>query len=185
MYITLTMEDGSEIKKGPYEVILPQLEALIETDQDLNLLTVCCFGGVIFGLPAPTAVFYDGETKWAISKEIPLLSYYTSGFNYPAHYLSFEYQYVSDIPNNHLYRLGYKYIKTLPLIEYLSAGANVFTDLKGNSGISPEFTVGVYKFYNVFTVYTRYRYNFEFDDSNYKFHEVSIGLYSNFFSLNL
>lgn len=185
MNITLTTENGTEIVKGPYEIILPQLEALIETDQDLNLLTVCCFGGVIFGLPAPTAIFFEGETKWALSKEIPLLSYYTSGFNYPAHYLSLEYQYINDVENNHLYRVGYKYIKTLPVIEYLSGGVNLYSDFKGHNGLSPEFTIGIYKFYNVFTIYSRYRYNFEFNNSDNKFHELSIGLYSNFFSLNL
>lgn len=184
MYITLTNEAGAEVVKGPFEIILPQLEQKIETDQDLNLLTVCCFGGVIFGLPSPTAVLYDGETKWSLSKEIPVLSFYTSGYNYPAHYLGLEYQYINDVQSKHLYRLGYKYLHTIPVFEYISAGVNVYSDFKGQNGYSPEISVGLMRFYNVFTLYGRYRYNKDFEHNYPEFHEISIGLYSNFFSLN-
>lgn len=182
--IKLTTQSGEEVVKGPYELVIPHLEELIQTDEDFNLLTVCCFGGVIFGLPSPTAVFADGETKFALSKEIPLLSYYTSGYNYPSHYVSVEYQYIFDIEHNSIYRAGYKYLHTVPVIEYLSAGVNYTTDFSGYNGVSPEISAGLMRFYNVFTLYARYRYNTGFEDNSFEFHEVSVGIFSNFFSFN-
>src|SRR3989339_701783 len=79
-------------------------------------------------------------------------------------------------------RLGYKRIIETPGIQYISPGLNGFTNFNGFNGISPELSIGWFKIFNTFSVYTRYRFNFKPGESESNFHEISLGLYSSFFS---
>jgi hypothetical protein len=82
-------------------------------------------------------------------------------------------------------RTGYKQIFEPGFIEYVSPGVKVFTNFAGNNGISPEISFGLFRMLDSFTVYARYRYNIKPGDSSANFNEISIGLYSSFFSLYL
>jgi hypothetical protein len=119
-----------------------------------------------------------------LAKEIPVFSIYGEGYNYPTGYIGVEYAYIFNAPYKHFLRLGYKHIFQLNFLEYFSAGLNGYTDFLGFNGISPEVSIGFFKIYNAFTVFGRYRYNFKPSDVNEDFYEISIGLYSNFFSFN-
>lgn len=165
-----------------YDLALPADYELQKDDE--SMLTVCCFGGVIFGMPQPTFVGIDGESYFSLAKEIPVFSIYGSGYNYPVGYIGLEYAYIFNAPYKNFLRLGYKHIFKIDVLEYISPGLNGFTDFLGFNGISPELSVGLIKIYNAFTIYGRYRYNFKPSNSEENFYEISIGLYSNFFSIN-
>lgn len=181
--ITATDRNKKEFSQS-FETILSD-ESLLVKNKNFNLFNICCMGGTIFGLPSPTYVIMDNRSYLALSKEIPLFSFYSGGYNYPSAYLSVEYKYIPKFDAKHQLGLGYKQVYQLPVIEYIAPGAGYFTNFKGNYGLSFETSLGLFKFYNVFTLYTRYRYNQFIGDEKSHFHEISIGLYSNFFSLNL
>lgn len=167
-----------------HEFFLPHKNQL-KSVNNTSLVTVCCFGAVIFGLPSPTFVFQDGETKYSVTKELPIFSIYSGGYNYPIGYFSLEYSHIFDTEFKNYLRVGYKQVFEVEPIEFISGGINGFTSFNGFNGFSPEVTIGWFKVYNTFTVYTRYRYNFQPSHSERNFHEISLGLYSNFFSINL
>ncbi len=181
--ILMERENGEVVESEVFETTLPQ-------DYNLNLenapgfITVCCFGGVIFGIPSPAVVFQDDNQLFGLSKEVPLFSFFAKGFNYPAGYISIEYSYVDGFDPESFFRVGYKHIIQTPFIEYISPGINIATNFQGFNGISPEISVGFVTIQNVFTLYSKYRYNTNFDESAVSFHEISFGLYSNFFSIN-
>ncbi|MEW6196493.1 MAG: hypothetical protein AB1521_15190 [Bacteroidota bacterium] len=175
--------EGNESSSQLYEVEIPQ-EMILAAEKDLDLLQVCCFGGIIFGLPSPTLVLIEDKSFFGLSKEIPIFSFYSRGYNYPAGYIGAEYSYIFNHDKKNFLRLGYKHLFQLEFIEYVSTGINYFTDFKGYNGISPELSFGLLQVQNVFTLFARYRYNFQTIKGGQDFHEFSIGLYSNFFSIN-
>lgn len=175
--------DNNESQSQLYEVAIPQ-NLIIESDRDLGMLQVCCFGGIIFGLPSPTIVFRNNEQFFSLSKEIPLFSFYSSGYNYPWGYFSVEYAHIFNADEKNFVRTGYKHIFQTKIIEYISPGINYFSDFKGYNGISAELTIGLFRIKNAFTFFARYRNNFQPKSRRFDFDEISIGLYSNFFSLN-
>lgn len=182
--ILLTFRKNNNYESQWYEVEKPEYLNL-ENFNSAGLLQVCCFGGVIFGLPSPTILLKGSNKYLSLSKEIPLFSFYSGGYNYPFGYIGAEYAYVFKSDSKNFLRIGYKQIFQLDVIKYVSAGINYFSDFKGYNGISPEISIGLFQVQNVFTFYTRYRYNFQPDRSGTDFHEISIGLFSNFFSINL
>ncbi|MBZ0199112.1 MAG: hypothetical protein K8H86_04535, partial [Ignavibacteriaceae bacterium] len=103
---------------------------------------------------------------------------------YPMGYFSAEYSYIINAPVRNFLRVGYKHIIEIPVFEYIAPGLNGFTNFKGFNGISPEVSLGLFRAFNAFTVYTRYRFNAMPGQKGSEFHEFSIGLYTNFFSLN-
>jgi hypothetical protein len=183
-FIYVNDREGDESRSQLYEVEIPRMIA-IEHDKDSGLLQVCCFGGIIFGLPSPTLVMMNDKKFFGLSKEIPIFSFYSGGYNYPIGYVGAEYSYLFNSDKKNFIRIGYKHIFQIPSIEYVSIGANYFSDFKGYNGVSPEISVGLFRIQNVFTLFSRYRYNFQPNKGGTDFHEFSIGLYSNFFSLNL
>lgn len=149
-------------------------------------LLTCCFGGIIFGLPSPTYVNLDNKSYFSLTKEIPFLSLYKGSFKYPVGFFSVEYAFLFHAELKNYFRFGYKHIFEIPYIEYISPGINGVTNFDGYNGISPELTFGILNFYDVFTLFVKYRYTFQ--PSNRKmndFHEIGIGLYSNFFTFRL
>lgn len=181
--IVLTDRNNEEFESQWYEVEKPEY---LDTESlsGGGLLQVCCFGGIIFGLPSPTIVLKENNKYLSLTKEIPLFSFYGSGYNYPFGYFGVEYAHIFKSANKNFIRVGYKQIFQLDVIKYISVGLNYFSDFKGYNGLSPEVSIGLFQIQNVFTLFTKYRYNFQPDRSGTGFHEISIGLYSNFFSIN-
>ncbi len=184
--IEIIDRNENKISTQQYEVEFPH--NIVMKDRNLNLLQVCCFGGVIFGVPSLVYLRYDGADYFGLSKEVPLFSFYSRGYNYPFGYVGVEYTYVFnrnkvDLSRDFL-RLGYKQIIQLPGIEYLSIGISYFNDFKGTYGFSPELSFGIFRIENVFTFYGRYRYTSGISGREYCLNEYSLGIYSNFFSIN-
>src|SRR3990170_3625444 len=84
---------------------------------------------------------------------------------------------------SNFFRTGYKHIIAIPGLEYVSPGLNYVTNFKGYNGISPEISLGLFKIFNTFTVYSRYRFSAKPGDPGSEFHEISLGLYSGFFAI--
>ena len=155
----------------------------IKLKNDSNFLLFCLFGGMVFALPNPVYVTQNGNNYFSLTKEIPLVSIRSSSFSYPFGYFSGEYSHIFNAPYKNFFRLGYKQLIVVPGIEYVSPGVNWFTNFKGFNGVSAELSIGWFRILNTFTIYTRYRYNFKPEDSADNFHEISVGLYSSFFSV--
>ena len=173
---------GAESRSELFEVALPE-SFNISKDMDPGLFGIC-LGSIVFAIPSPTYLFINGEKHWSLSKEIPLVNFYSGGYNYPSGYIGVEYSYIFESEKKNFLRIGYKQIVQIPVIKYLSPGINCFTDFKGYNGITAEFSLGLFQLQNVFTLYTRYSYNFQLIKGGTNFQTVSIGLYSSFFSLN-
>ncbi len=174
---------GNKTESEVYHVELPQ-GLIITEEQDVGIFNVC-LGGIVFAIPSLSNLWFNNENHWSISKEIPLFSFYSTGYNYPSGYLGVEYSYIFNSERKNFLRVGYKQIIQVPEIKYISPGLNYFTDFSGYNGLSAELSIGLFQIQNTFTFYTRYRYNFQLQNNGTDFHEFSIGLFSNFFSLNL
>lgn len=151
-----------------------------------SLLTFCLFGGMIFGLPAPGYVNSNSGEYFSLTKEIPLLSFRSRSFHYPAGYISVEYTHILNAPSANYLRLGYKRFIEIDFLKYILPGITTYTNFSGQNGFAPEISLGLFTiFNNSFTVYSRYRYNFKPGDSSVNYHEINLGLYSSFFSFYL
>jgi hypothetical protein len=182
--IEVQTEDGAVSKSESFDIALPADNELQNSDSP-SLFMMCCFGGVVFGLPSPSIVLTNNESYFSITKEIPIITFYSSGFNYPVGIIAAEYSHIFNAPSQNFIRIGYKHVIELDFIEYISPGINGFTDFNGFNGISPELAIGWFNVYNAFTVYSKYRFNTNISDSNRNFHEFSVGLYTSFLSFNL
>jgi hypothetical protein len=171
---------GKSHEVGGYEFDLP---GEVKIEGESNFLLLCLFGGAVFALPAPTYVTQNGTSYFSLTKEIPIISFRSANYNYPYGYFSAEYSHIFKAPDQNFFRLGYKHIISIPVIEYVSPGVNWFTTFKGFNGVSAELSLGLIKIFNTFTVYSRYRFNIQPNEGGSKFHEISIGLYSSFFSV--
>lgn len=171
---------GNTFFSERYEFDLPY-ETEIKGGSDL--FTFCLFGGIVFALPSPAYVKMKDEDYFSLTKEIPIIFIRSSGLGYPTGYFAAEYSHIFNAPVKNLFRAGYKHLIGIPGIEYVSPGINGVTNFKGFNGISPEISLGLFRIYNAFTVYTRYRFSVKPGDAGSEFHEISIGLYSGFFAL--
>lgn len=179
--IEITDSSGNSFLSEENELEFPA-NTLIESNS--SGFFKLCLGASIFALPNPTLLITKQKNYFSLTKEIPLISFFSKGYNYPVGYFGVEYSYVNKFINNNFFRVGYKQVFQIPAIEFVSIGLNGFTNFNGKNGISPELTLGLVKFYNVFTLFTRYRFNLKPNESEYRFHELTIGLYSNILSLN-
>jgi hypothetical protein len=150
-----------------------------------SLFTLCLFGGFVFLLPTPNYVIQNGNSYFSLTKEIPFLSFRSKSFKYPASYFAFEFTYIFNATDKKLFRTSYKRIFEIPVLEYVAPGIGGYTNFSGNNGIAPEFTIGLFRVFDTFTIYTRYRYNFKPSGNKSHFHEINLGLYSGFFSIYL
>lgn len=150
-----------------------------------SLLTLCLFGGFVFLLPTPNYVIQNGQSYFSLTKEIPFLSFRSKSFRYPASYFAIELTYIFKTEDKKFFRTSYKRLFELPVFEYAAPGIGGYTNFLGNNGISTEFTLGLFRLFDTFTVFTRYRYNFKPSGNKSHFHEINLGLYSGFFSIYL
>jgi len=150
-----------------------------------SLFTLCLFGGFVFLLPTPNYVIQNGNSYFSLTKEIPFLSFRSKSFRYPASYFAFEFTYIFNATDKKFFRTSYKRIFEIPVLEYVAPGIGGYTNFSGNNGIAPEFTIGLFRVFDTFTIYSRYRYNFQPSGNKSHFHEINLGLYSGFFSIYL
>ena len=175
-------ESGGIYRSEKFDFDLP-FEPQIKTGSDL--FTLCLFGSAIFLLPYPGYVSDGHSGYFSLTKEIPIISFRSRSLNYPSGYLSLEYSYIFNTDNPNYLRAGYKKIIELPHTEYVAPGITLYTNFNVNQGISPELSVGLFTIKDTFTFYARYRYNIKLHSAGTNFSEITIGLYSGFFSLYL
>lgn len=187
--VYVTSKDGVVDSSEQYEVAMPEAIKQEAAASNSNIFLMCCIGGTVFLLPSPTFVAWDDNRYFSLTKEIPILSIQKMSYKYPIGYFSVEYSHIFDAPlapapHKNFLRFGYKHIFELPYIEYVSPGVNWFTDFYGFNGVSPEISLGFFKIYDLFTLYTKYRYNYKPGQYGGDFHEISIGVYSGFFTFH-
>ncbi|GAB6281636.1 MAG: hypothetical protein STSR0008_03770 [Ignavibacterium sp.] len=172
-------KDGKTFNSEKYEI---NIQRKSELDISKNYLWSCLFGGIFFLTPSFNYVLHHGDDYFSLKKEIPIISFYSKKFNRPFGYLALEYSHINNFKYKNYLSAGYKQLIDIPVLDYVAPGINLMTNFNGFNGISTEISLGLLKVYNVFTIYTRYRFNFQPDKSGSEFHEFSIGLYSSFFS---
>jgi hypothetical protein len=180
--INARSRSGIETQSEEYEVEIPK-EIALAPDNEINW-TQMCIGGLVYAIPSLEYVMMDGGEHLGLSKEIPLWSFYSQGYNYPQGYIGIEYSHYLNATKKNFMRLGYKHMFQSEQIKYIATGLSVFGDFKGYNGLSAEVSLGLFQIQNVFTLYTRYRYNFQLQSGNTDFYEFSLGLYANIFSFN-
>jgi hypothetical protein len=156
-----------------------------EINEGSNLLQLCLFGGTVFLLPYPSLVIQDGKTFFSLTKEISVVSFRSKSLHYPSGLISIEYSHIFEADARNYLRAGYKHIYEPPYIEYISPGATLYTNFLGNNGIGIELSFGLVTVVDAFTLYGRYRYNIKPGNSSVNFSEISLGLYSGYFSIYL
>lgn len=181
--INLTTKENKNYISENYFVELPE-DILLKEAKEFDY-TQLCIGGIVFAIPTFEYAFIDGKEYFGLSKEIPLYNFYGKGYNYPQGFISFEYSHYLKAERKNILRFGYKHLFQPKEIKYISTGISYLSNLKGYNGVSFEFSLGLFQIKNVFTFFTRYRYNLLLQKDAKDFYEFSIGLYSNFFSLNL
>ena len=175
-------EKGETFTSETFDFDLP-FEPEIKGGSDF--VQLCIFGGAIFLLPYPNYAIQNGQSSFSITKEIPIISFRSSNLNYPAGFLSLEYTYIFDAEDKNYLRAGYKKIYEMKFLKYLSPGVSIYTNFLGNNGFGIEVSAGLFTVVDTFTFYARYRYNLKPGASSDNFHEMSLGLYSGFFSFYL
>lgn len=179
-FVIITEDQSGKVERS--EVFDFELPFEPKFEDESNFLLLCLFGGVVFAVPNPVFVIDGEQNYFSLTKEIPLVTFRSKGFNYPSGYFGIEYSYIFNADSRKYFRLGYKHFFEIKPIEYISPGINFTTNFDGFNAISPEISVGLFEIENTFTIYTRYRYNLKPGSSSKAFHEFSIGLYSSFFS---
>jgi len=176
--------NGEVIQSEVFEVVLPY-EEFVETKKGSDPVSTILFGVFLYLLPSPNLILHDSDNFFSLTKEFPLITFYSSGYTNPSGNISIEYTHVYDSGIDNYLRFGYKHFIPIGGIEYISPGITGFTNFNGFNGFGGEVSLGLFNIYDVFTLYTRYRYNFKPDESGLYFHEISIGLYSHFFTIDL
>ena len=133
--IIMETGDGIEIESEEYELILPY-DRFIETKEGDNPLTTVLIGMFLYFMPSPNIIFTEYDEYFSLTKEIPLITFYASGYNYPSGTLSIEYTHVYESEINNYLRFGYKYFIPVDYIEYISPGITGFTNFNGYNGAS-------------------------------------------------
>jgi len=180
--IEVENKKGNQATSEVFDLYLPGVYNF-EIKNNSNFLDLC-LGGILYLFPSPTFTNVNSRLSYSLTKELPVISFYGSGYNFPTSYISLEYSYLFDIENRNYLRVGYKYIFQTKIIKYVSPGINLTTNFNEFNGISPEISFGLFKFYETFTLYTRFRYNYNMNDSRDDFVELSIGLFTSSLSLN-
>ena len=185
----LTDSTGHTNESDIFEINLPVEDQGQPVESKSASWTSCFTGGITYLIPNITMNLRGENSKlvnyWGLSKEFPLLCHYQGGYNFPKSFLSAEYSYVFKFEHKNFIRLGYKFLYETGFGEYVVLGLDGFSDFRGFNGVSPEITWGIIPVRDVFTLYIRYRYNTDFRSPRTEFSEVSLGLYSWFFSAHL
>lgn len=181
--INLITTENKNYFSENYFVELPQ-DILINESKEFDY-TQLCIGGIVYAIPTFEYAFIDSKEYFGLSKEIPLYNFYGKGYNYPKGYISFEYSHYLKAERKNIIRFGYKHLFQPNEIKYISTGVSFLSNLKGYNGVSFDLALGLFQIKNIFTFFIRYRYNVPFQKSINDFYEFSVGLYSNFFSINL
>ena len=157
---------------------------IISVGKESNFLLFGMLFASIFIIPTPSYAFTEDGNHFSITKEIPLISFRSESINFPRSYFALEYTHIYNTDRSNFLRIGYKYIKEIPVVKFISPGIDIVTNFDGFNGIGVGVSLGLFNVVDTFTLYVRYRYNFQQSHSERNFSEISLGLYTNFFSVH-
>lgn len=144
-------------------------------------------GITLWLLPSPALVLENNKTKFAILKDLPLVSIGSSSAykTFPYVYFYTGYLHIPEGTVKNSFRLGSKYLYEIPgLKHFISLGLGGFTNFKSSNGISGEIGFSFLRVLKTFEMTVSYSYNY-IPSSKNKFHLFSIGLFTSSFSINL
>lgn len=182
-YIIVKDKNNRSYKSEVYDLEFPY-KTKLEMKKTTNAFVELCLGSLLYLTPTPAVAIINGDTYFELTKDLPVLTYYSSGYNYPTAYFSLGYSHIFNAPIKNILRINYEKLFRISGLEFISTGIGVYTDFSGHNGFSPQLKIGLFKFYDVFTVYASYRYNFQPVEQLNDFHEISVGLFASFFSVN-
>ncbi len=157
---------------------------IILVDKESNFLLFGMLFASVFIIPTPSYAFTEDGNHFSITKEVPLISFRSGSMNFPISYFALEYTHIYNTDRSNFLRVGYKYIKEIPVVKFISPGLDLVTNFDGFNGIGVGVSLGLFNVIDTFTLYARYRYNFQPSHSERNFSEISLGLYTNFFSMH-
>ncbi len=164
-----------------YKVDYPRL---ISVEKESNLLLFGVLFASVFIIPTPGYAFTEDGNHFSITKEVPLISFRGKSINFPKSYFALELTHIYKTDRSNFLRVGYKYLKEIPFVKFVSPGIDLVTNFDGFNGIGLGLSIGLFNVADTFTLYTRYRYNFQPAHSERNFSEISLGMYTNFFSVH-
>ena len=180
-YIIAIDSAGRKSKSDIFDLDFPKK---IKMQKESNFLMLGVFFAAQLLVPTPAYVSTNGVSYFELTKDIPLLSFRSSSIDYPSGYFGIEYSHIFNADESNFLRLGYKHFFEPGLFKYISPGIDLFTNFSGFTGYSLEVSVGMFDLLNTFTVYSRYRFNSQPSFPERNFHEISLGVFSNYFSFH-
>ena len=180
-YIIAIDSAGKKSKSDIFDLDFPKK---IKMQKESNFLLLGAFFAAQLLVPTPAYVRTNGVSYFELTKDIPLLSFRSSSIDYPSGYFGMEYSHIFNADESNFLRVGYKHFFETTLFKYISPGIDLFTNFSGFTGYSLEVSVGMFDLLNTFTVYSRYRFNSQPSFPERNFHEISIGVFSNYFSFH-
>jgi len=192
------LEDGSSVESEEYSFLVPFEEkdtsSTKSTTTSQQVKTSSSYyiynfalGITLWLLPSPALAFENNKTKFAILKDLPLVSIgsFSAYKTFPYVYFYAGYLLIPEGFVKNSFRLGTKYLYELPEIKhFVSLGLGGFTNFKGSNGINGEIGFSFLKVLKTFEMTASYSYNY-LPSSKNKFHLFSIGLFTSSFSINL
>ncbi len=177
-------KNGKVFKSERFEVELPNDESLLQSESGGSVLNLC-LGSVSLLLPS-VGVYYSNRKTFnlALAKEIPFLSFGNIGKAYPSATLSVGYSHFFNAETKNYLSIIYKRIFKIPTLQYFAFGGGITTDFQGAYFFSPEFELGVLKLSEDYTLFLRYKFDFDFNCYCNKKNQFYLGLYAPFFSIN-
>lgn len=168
----------------PTETIVP---TRIEEKKYGFYLYNCLLGGTFWLIPSPAIAIENSNLKFALVKDLPLLSFGSSSAykSYPYGYIYAGYSHIFRGILQNSFRYGYKHlIEVQKHKNFVSLGIGGFSNFKGMNGFSTEVGISLLKILNSFELYGGYSFNI-IPEKNYKLHLFQIGLYTSSFSINI
>lgn len=152
-----------------------------------NFYLSCCMGSALFALPYAGYYHQPDGAGFAILKPLPLLvlksNMLGSSVYFASLYYSHHFKDGSLAPSDY-YGAGAGTRQDCPLIDFLMPELSYVLNFKGYGGIMASVTAGLFRMTEGFTFCARYSYSASVSGGK-NFHEISAGIFSNFFSLNL
>lgn len=186
------LEDGLTIKSDEYSFLIPlESQSQTKTQQTHKSSAYYIYnffvGMALWLIPSPALALENNKTKFAVIKDLPVVSIGSSSAFKTFPYVCFYAGY-SHIPDGYLknsFRFGGKYLYEIKnLRHFLSLGFGGFTNFKGSTGFSAEAGFSFLKILRTFEMFASYSYNF-LPASKHKYHLINLGLFTSSFSINL
>ncbi|MCX8056824.1 MAG: hypothetical protein N3F03_04350 [Ignavibacteria bacterium] len=186
------LEDGTKFLSDNYSFTIPlESTSKIETKQTSTSSSYYMYnflmGISLWLLPSPGVAFENNSARFAIIKDLPIISIGSSSAykTFPYVYFYGGYSHIVDGQLKNSFRVGGKYLYEInQLKHFVSLGFGGMTNFKGNYALYGDIGFSFLKILNTFELFSSYSYNYIPNTKN-KFHLITLGLFTSSFSINL